>query len=89
MATKPLIEAWCALVVLSLATTLLTLVEMDGSLRMAVAGAILVLAGLKAHVILSRYLCLARSTFWMRGFDLATVLFLLLAFALFASASQG
>lgn len=89
MTIKPMIEAWVILVALSLATTVSTLVDASGAVRLAVGGTVLALAGLKARVILARYLHLARSAFWMRSFDLAIGLFLLIAFSLFVMAGQG
>lgn len=84
-----MIEAWGLLVALSLATTALTLIEVSGPARVAIGGAVLVLAGLKARTILSRYLNLARSEFWTRSFDMAIGLFLLVVFVLFAAAGKG
>jgi len=89
MTSKQMIEAWGLLVALSLATTVLTLIEASGHVRLVIGGAVLVLAGLKARIILSRYLHLAHSAFWMRSFDMAIGLFLLIAFALFAAAGEG
>lgn len=89
MTSKQMIEAWGLLVALSLATTALTLIEASGPVRVAIGGAVLALAGLKARIILSRYLHLARSRFWTRSFDMAIGLFLLIAFVLFAAAGKA
>jgi len=89
MTSKQMLEAWGLLVALSLATTVLTLIEVSGPIRVAIGGAVLVLAGLKARIILSRYLHLARSRFWTQSFDMAIGLFLLIAFVLFAAAGKG
>ncbi|MCC7250298.1 hypothetical protein [Hyphomicrobium sp.] len=82
MPARDLIEAWAALIVLSLGTMLIATfrVERWGAF---IACSVLVLAGLKARVILARYLGLAGSRFWMRSFDLAIGLFLALSFALY------
>lgn len=89
MTARPLIEAWALLMALSLATTALTLVEASDPVRIATGGVVLMLAGLKARIILTRYLRLAGSTFWTRSFDMAIGLFLIIAFALFAVAEKG
>ncbi|MCZ7593650.1 MAG: hypothetical protein M5U16_01095 [Hyphomicrobium sp.] len=47
------------------------------------------LAGLKARVILARYLGLAGSRFWTRAFDLTIGFFLVIAFALYSFGSGG
>lgn len=84
MTNRQLIEGWVVLIVLSLCTTALTLVEVTGAGRLGVAGVILILAGLKAHIILKRYLQLGSSVFWMRAFDFTIFGFLLLGYGLFA-----
>ncbi len=83
MPSRSLVHAWGALVVLSGATTLLTLSHSAAPARPIVAVAVLVLAGLKARVILSRYLGLDASRFWTRSFDLLIGGFLSIAYVLY------
>lgn len=83
MPARDLIEAWAALVVLSLGTVLIASNDGPGRTGAIAAGCVLVLAGLKARMILARYLGLAGSRFWTRSFDLAIGLFLGLSFALY------
>lgn len=87
MTSRAMIEAWVLLVAMSAATTALTFVEISGRSRMVIAAGVLVLAGLKARIILSRYLQLHNSRFWTRAFDLAIGGFLLLSFGLYAIAT--
>lgn len=87
MPSRDLLLAWVMLAALSAATTLTTLYRADTGSRTAIAAAVLVLAGLKARVILSRYLGLAASHFWSRTFDLAIGGFLAIAFAIYLAGS--
>lgn len=89
MSARPLVEAWIALVALSVATTLMTLAVPSGAGRMLVAAGVLGLAGLKARVILVRYLGLQNSRFWMRTFDLMIGVFLALGFAVYVLGTKG
>lgn len=82
MPVRDLVEAWVALVVLSFGTVLLATADVSDSVAPFVVAGVLVLAGLKARVILTRYLGLSGSRFWTRAFDMAIGLFLALAFAL-------
>lgn len=84
--SKRLVITWGMLVVLSLATTILTLLNLSGQAKYAVGFGVLVLAGAKARLILQNYLKLRTSEFWTRAFDLFVGLFLALAFALFLAA---
>jgi hypothetical protein len=86
---RDIIAAWGALIVLSLGTALLATAELMGHGKTAVAAGVLILAALKARVILTRYLGLACSRFWTRAFDLVIGLFLAIAFALYAFGSGG
>lgn len=81
MPTRDLVHAWLALLLLSYGTVLIASNGTHASAWMA--GGVLLLAGLKARVILARYLGLSGSRFWMRVFDLAIGLFLAAAFALY------
>ncbi len=80
MPARDLVQAWMALVALSIGTVLIAMAS--GRSGTFMAAGVLALAGIKARVILSRYLGLSGSRFWMRSFDLAIGLFLALAFAL-------
>ncbi len=81
MPTRALVQAWLMLLLLSSGTVLIASAGARGSPW--IAGGVLVLAGLKARIILARYLELAGSRFWTRVFDLVIGLFLALAFALY------
>ena len=85
MPARDLVEAWMALVVLSIGTVLIAMAS--GHSGALMAAGVLTLAGIKARVILSRYLGLAGSRFWTRTFDLVVWLFLALSFALYMFAS--
>ena len=74
---SPVTKAWAQLIALSAASTALAASGLTGA---ALTLPILMLAGLKAHVILRDYLGLAVAPGWLRGFDLGLVL-LILAFA--------
>jgi hypothetical protein len=65
-------RALVALIALSLATTALTAAA--PAVPLAAGAGALVLAGLKADVILTRYLGLAGAPVWRRGFRAALVL---------------
>lgn len=78
---RPLVRAWALLILLSLATTALTLLIGDGAPHPALAAAVLALAGLKASAILRRYLRLAAAPAWRKGFETALALLLLTLFA--------
>jgi hypothetical protein len=70
-------KAWAWLLTLSAASTALAASGLAGP---ALALPILMLAGLKAHVILRDYLGLSVAPGWLRGFDLGLAL-LILTFA--------
>lgn len=89
MPARDLVEAWVALVALSLGTVLLATADVSGRGATFVAAGVLVLAGFKARVILTRYLGLAGSRFWTSAFDLAIGLFLALSLALHTFGSGG
>jgi hypothetical protein len=89
MPARDLVEAWVALAALSLGTVLLATADVSGRGATFVAAGVLVLAGLKARVILTRYLGLAGSRFWTHAFDLAIGLFLALSLALHTFGSGG
>ena len=70
-------NAWAWLLAFSAASTALAASGVSGA---ALALPVLILSGLKAHVILRDYLRLATAPAWLRGFDLGLT-FLILAFA--------
>ena len=70
-------KAWAMLLALSAASTALAASGLVGA---ALVVPVLVLSGLKAHVILRDYLGLAVAPAWLRGFDLGLTL-LMLTFA--------
>ena len=72
--------AWLALLVLSLASALLTMLPILPELA---GGGILLLALAKARVILARYLDLAESPAWLRGFTIVLSGFTILVFVLY------
>lgn len=83
MATDPLMRAWAWLLALSLGSTVVSLWAWPDGLAPLAGATILVLAWLKARVILARYLGLAAAPFWRRGFDISLALFCLLLLGLF------
>ncbi|WP_170771900.1 cytochrome C oxidase subunit IV family protein [Ruegeria lacuscaerulensis] len=75
-----LTRAWLALLALSLGSASLTVLH----LPVAVLGAgILLLALIKARVILAQYLDLTHSPAWLRGFTAVFAAFSILIFALY------
>lgn len=89
MATRVLFQFWGLLVVLSAMTTGLTMVHAQGLLKQLITGAVLALAGVKARIILARYLGLATSRFWTRVFDFVLVVFLTLALVIYLAGEKG
>lgn len=89
MPLRRLVEAWIALLALSLGTVVLATADVASLGAAFGAAGVLVLAGLKARVILTRYLGLAGSPFWTHAFDMAIGLFLALSFALHTFGSGG
>lgn len=74
-----LTKNWLILIALSAASTA---IAASGATGAALTLAVLVLAGLKARVILSAYLGLSAAPGWQRGFDLGLGLLLTLMAAL-------
>ena len=74
---SPVTKAWALMIALSAASTALAASGLTGA---ALVLPILMLAGLKAHVILRDYLGLSVAPGWLRGFDLGLAL-LIVAFA--------
>jgi hypothetical protein len=81
---RDLRRALAALIALGLATTAIAALR-DGAALVwpaAAAAALLVLAGLKAEIILARYLALRVAPAWLRGFRGAVVLLIAILYAL-------
>ncbi len=76
-------KAWAMLLALSVASTALAA---SGATGAALALPVLILSGLKAHVILRDYLRISTAPAWLKGFDLGLTL-LILAFACLALAA--
>ena len=77
-------RALSALIVIGLATTGIAILR-DGADWLwpaAAAAALLVLAGLKAEIILGRYLALRLAPIWLNGFRTAIVLLLAILYAI-------
>lgn len=89
MSDRELIHGWLILVVLSLCTTAAAILSAAGQSRLLIGGVVLALAGFKARVIFGRYLGLARSRVWRRGSDGVLVVFLTLAFCVYAFGTKG
>lgn len=80
---RDILRAWLWLLALSLGSTAITLWHWPPQMTVPAGTAILVLAWVKARVILARYLGLAAAPFWRRGFELSLALFCLLLLALY------
>lgn len=80
---RTLTQAWIALLALSFIATLVSLGVGAGLNRHVAGVSILVLAVLKARVILSRYLGLAAAPRWRAGIFTALSLFALVLLALY------
>jgi hypothetical protein len=72
-----------ALMLLSFGTVLIASTGRSALGAGWIAGCVLTLAGLKARIILARYLGLARSRFWTRAFDLVIGVFLAVVFGVY------
>jgi hypothetical protein len=83
MPARDLLAAWIALVVFSIGTVLIASIGASWDRGALIAAGVLALAGLKARVILARYLGLSDSRFWTHTFDLVIGAFLALAFGLY------
>lgn len=83
MPQDPLNRAWMALMLLSGASTLVAIL-VTREIASTLAGVtILLLAWMKARVILSRYLGLWQAPSWRAGFDSVIALFCLLLVGLY------
>lgn len=83
MPADPLLRAWLWLIGLSLGSTAVSLWHWPPSFAALAGAVILVLAWLKARVILARYLGLSAAPFWRRGFEISLALFCLLLLGLY------
>ena len=89
MAAPSLVRAWAILVALSAGTALLSMAHpWQGQQRLVISAGVLILAGLKARLILADYLGLRGSSFWSRLFGLVLGLFLTTAFVLYSLAGS-
>lgn len=77
---NPLTQAWLGLLALSAVSALLTLI---GAPTAVIAGGIVLLALIKARVILKHYLDLENSQSWLRGFTMVLTGFSAVIFALY------
>lgn len=68
MIYSDLLRAWITLIGLSAVSTVVSIWSVPVEWQAAVGAALLGVAWLKARVILARYLGLAASPFWARGF---------------------
>lgn len=75
-----LLRAWLTLLALSLVSALLTMLPVLPEL---LGAGILILALIKASVILARYLDLAKGQVWLRGFTAVLTGFVLVIFSLY------
>jgi hypothetical protein len=76
-------RALAVLIALGVATTAIAVVKDGaGAFWPAAAASLLVLAGLKAEIILARYLALRVAPAWLRGFRAALVLLIAILYAL-------
>jgi hypothetical protein len=83
-ADRDLWRALAALIAIGLATTAIAVLR-DGAALVwpaVAAAALLVLAGLKAEIILGRYLALRVAPAWLGGFRIAVVLLLAILYAI-------
>ncbi len=83
MRSDPLTRAWLALIALSGLSALAAAAIGRGYDARIAGGIVLLLALIKARVILSRYLGLADAPSWRRGFNAVLALFMLVALGLY------
>ncbi len=78
-----LARAWGALITLSGLSTAVALWPLAGGARAASGAVILTFAILKARIILSQYLGLARAPYWRHGFNAVLTLYGVLLLGLY------
>ncbi|SFT39045.1 cytochrome C oxidase subunit IV family protein [Sedimentitalea nanhaiensis] len=83
MSQRALRTGWLTLMALSLISTVISLWSFPDGWQALAGTAILILAWLKARVILGRYLGLDSAPFWARGFGIALGLFCVLLLGLY------
>ncbi|MFD3191509.1 nitric oxide reductase F protein [Sedimentitalea sp. HM32M-2] len=83
MTPRALISGWLALLAFSFGSTVISLWTIPAHWQALAGAAILVLAWLKARVILGRYLGLANAPFWARGFGISLAVFCCLLLVLY------
>ncbi|MFP7570543.1 hypothetical protein [Marivita sp. S2033] len=83
MTRKSLYTAWAVLIVLSLASTLLSHTAVWSLWPLGAGIAVLALAWLKARIILAQYLGLAEVPSWRRGFEFALAALCLLMLGIY------
>ena len=83
MVRDPLLRAWVWLIGLSLGSTAVSLWTWPPKLAALAGTLVLMLAWLKARIILAYYLGLVRAPFWRRGFNIALAIFCLLLLGLY------
>ena len=83
MMMRRLFLAWCGLIGLSAASTLLSLPVFGPGLQWALGLGVLTLAWLKARLILVHYLGLIATPFWRHGFEISLACFCLLLLGLY------
>ncbi len=83
MTRRALYIAWGTLIALSLASTVLALPALWVHWPIATGIAVMLLAWLKARIILTQYLGLAAAPTWRRGFNFALAMLCLLMLGLY------
>lgn len=83
IAPPGLARAWMALIVASIVSTGLALLPVPAGWSAAIGIAILVVAWIKARIVLARYMGLETVPAWQHGFDLCLGAFTLLLISLF------
>ena len=80
ISSERLVFAWLILLAFSFASAVLTMLPVPSAVG---GGGIMFLALIKARVILARYLGLAQSPAWLRGFTIVLTGFSVLVFGLY------
>ncbi len=83
MTPRAITTGWLALLGLSLCSTAISLWSFGATWQGPAGAIILILAWLKARVILGRYLGLSAAPFWARGFGIALALYCALLLGLY------
>ncbi len=83
MSYRSLFTGWIALLCFSLASTLLSVWSFSPNWQALTGTVILLLAWLKARVILGRYLGLSQAPFWSQGFGISLAVFCLILLGLY------